>query len=91
MRLETDFPDHRNGRFSREPVPSHWPRNVRQLSLKGSALFGINEETGNLYWDGKLIQTTNRLGNFERGLGIALTSAIVVMAILDAAGFFFGR
>ena len=43
MRLETDFPDHRNGRFSREPVPSHWPRNIRQLSLKGSALFGINE------------------------------------------------
>jgi hypothetical protein len=61
------------------------------LSLKGSALFGINEETGNLYWDGKLIQTSNRLGNFERGLGIVLTTAIVVMAILDAAGFFFGR
>ncbi|WP_114431056.1 hypothetical protein [Phyllobacterium bourgognense] len=91
MRLETDFPDHRNGRFSREPAPSHWPRNVRQLSLKGSALFGIHEETGNLYWDGKLIQTSNRLGSFERGLGIVLTTAIVVMAILDAVGFVFGR
>jgi hypothetical protein len=91
MRLETDLSDIRNSRFSREPAPSHWPRGVRQLSTKGSDLFGIHEETGNLYWDGKLVQTTNRLGNFERGLAVMLAVAAVSMAMFDAIRFFLGH
>ncbi|ATU95563.1 hypothetical protein [Phyllobacterium zundukense] len=91
MRLESDLSDTRNGRFSRESVPPHWPREVKQLSLKGSALFGIHEETGNLYWDGKLVQTSNRLGNFERGLGMVLVASLVSLAIFDAIRFFLGH
>jgi hypothetical protein len=91
MRLETDLSDFRNSRFSREPAPSHWPRGVRQLSARGSDLFGVHEVTGNLYWDGKLVQTTNRLGNFERGLAIALAASLVSLAVLDAIRFFLGH
>ncbi len=91
MRLETDLSDFRNSRFSREPAPSHWPRGVRQLSAKGSDLFGVHEVTGNLYWDGKLVQTTNRLGYFERGLAIALAASLVSLAVLDAIRFFLGH
>jgi hypothetical protein len=91
MRLETDMSDIRNSRFSREPAPPHWPRNVRQLSAKGSDQFGIHEETGNLYWDGKLVQTTNRLGNFERGLVITLAVSMVSLAVFDAIRFFLGH
>ncbi|PSH61196.1 hypothetical protein CU102_27320 [Phyllobacterium brassicacearum] len=90
MRLETDLSEARNGRFSREPVPSHWPRGVKQLSIKGSALFGVHEETGNLYWDGKLVQTSNRLANFERGLGVVLVASMVSLAMFDAIRFFLG-
>ncbi len=91
MRLETDLPDIRNSRFSREPAPSHWPRGVRQLSMKGSALFGIHEETGNLYWDGKLVQTSNRLANFERGLAILIATSAASLAVFDAIRFFLGH
>lgn len=91
MRLESDLLDARNSRFSREPTPPHWPRGVRQLSTKGSDLFGIHEETGNLYWDGKLVQTTNRLGTFERALIIALTASLVSLAVFDATRFFLGQ
>ena len=54
-------------------------------------MFGVHEETGNLYWDGKLVQTTNRLGNFERGLAIALAASLVSLAVLDAIRFFLGH
>ena len=91
MRLETDFTDIRNSRFSSTPVPSHWPRGVRQLSLKGSALFGVHEDTGNLYWDGKLVQTANRLANFERGLAVILVASMLSLAVFDAIRFFLER
>jgi len=91
MRLETDFTDIRNSRFSSAAVPSHWPRGVRQLSIKGSALFGVHEDTGNLYWDGKIVQTSNRLANFERGLAVILVASMLSLAIFDAIRFFLER
>jgi len=33
--------------------PDNWPKDVRAISIDGVSLFGINEKTGRLYWDGK--------------------------------------
>ena len=91
MRLETDWSEARNGRFSREPTPRHWPQGVRQLSERGSSLFGIHEDTGNLYWDGKLVETRSRLARFERLLAVAAAGSLTIIALITVIHFFAGR
>jgi hypothetical protein len=51
-----------------DPPPADWPAGVRAISLQGLALFGINEATGQLYWDGRQVRTRGmiRLGTPER-------------------------
>src|SRR5215831_10063932 len=41
--------------------PDDWPQGVRAITQQGLVLFGINEATGQLYWDGSQVRTRNLL------------------------------
>jgi hypothetical protein len=53
--------------------PEGWPEGVRAISLEGLRLFGIDERTGKLYWDGEEIVTKVGLKTFERALALIAT------------------
>ena len=50
------------------PPPTHWPSNVRPISLEGVSFLGIEPDTNKLYWDGKeiVLRDTIRLDWPER-------------------------
>ncbi|MGO4513726.1 hypothetical protein CT676_43190 [Bradyrhizobium sp. MOS001] len=68
---DVDWEVVRKYRLSNERPPE-WPEDVYAISIKGSALLGIHERSGKLYWDGKEIVTRNaiRLGTLERWIAI---------------------
>ena len=69
--------------------PNDWPQGVRGISQEGLSLLGINEATGQLYWDGSQIRTRNmlRLGTPERWIaGFAAAGAFGTFAV-NAARF----
>ena len=50
--------DHiRRSAFASTNTPSHWPSDVRPISMEGLTLLGI-DRGNNLYWDGELIRTS---------------------------------
>jgi hypothetical protein len=77
----------RSKRFT-DDRPPEWPLGVRGISQQGLDFLGVNERTGELYWDGKqvLTRTKLRLGWFT-GLmaffiGIGALGAFLV-ALMD--------
>lgn len=69
-------------------TPSHWPREVRIVSLKAMALLGHDPRTNQLYWDGQPLVTEKRFATFERvlaGIGLAI-AAVGVFATVAQAG-----
>jgi hypothetical protein len=63
-----DWAHIRAHKLSDEPTPPGWPAGVRPISVEGLSLFGINEATGRLYWDGRQVRTRRviQLGKPER-------------------------
>lgn len=59
--------------------PEEWPKELRAISRNGLTLFGIHDETGNLYWDGKALETKKRL---------KLTWYELLLAAMAAVGTF---
>jgi hypothetical protein len=67
--------------------PDDWPEGVRGISQQGLSLLGINEATGQLYWDGKQVKTRGvfRLGTPERwiaGFAALGTCGMFAVALL---------
>jgi hypothetical protein len=64
--------------------PPEWPDGIRAISMKGLALFGL-DEAGQLYWDGNRVLVRRRvtLGWFERVLATAAALAAVASAAAD--------
>lgn len=53
MRDGTPLPD--------DATPPHWPRGVRLISIDAFGRMGVDENTGELYWDGKPVEMRRRL------------------------------
>jgi len=83
--------DWKNIRAQKIPTerPDDWPQGVRAITQQGLALFGINEATSQLYWDGSQVRTRNllRLGTPERWIaGFVAAGAFGTFAV-NAARF----
>ena len=80
---KTDWEKVRKWKIS-DDRPPEWPEGIRAISTQGLSLLGINEQTGELYWDGRKLVTerTITLGSFERLLaGLAAFATFGVFAI----------
>jgi hypothetical protein len=75
--------------MNKDRPPTGWPDSVLGISQEGLALFGINEKTGKLYWDGKEVVTRNtfRLDTFERWLASITLICVVVSASINVINF----
>jgi hypothetical protein len=51
-------------------TPTHWPREVRILSIDAMDALGHDPRTNQLYWDGQPLVTEKRFSNFERMLAV---------------------
>jgi hypothetical protein len=74
----------RQHRFAPDSPPPTWPRDVLPISTEGLVLFGIQEGTGELYWDGKPVQLQRKIrrGGLERiVIGVAALATIVLTSI----------
>jgi hypothetical protein len=71
--------------------PKDWPAGVVPISMEGLSLFGINEATGQLYWDGDKIETKFSLSARDRFLAIAVAASTASMAIVDLFRFAYGQ
>lgn len=86
MKNEIDWDLVRRSKFADANIPPDWPRDVRPISIKGLQLFGINGE-GRICWDGKPLQTVNKLGFFERVLATLVALGTISMAVFDILRF----
>ena len=68
--------------------PSHWPKDVRPISLKGLDLLGVDSD-GKFYWDGKLLETRShfRLTKVQATFAILAALATIIMAVVDLLRF----
>ncbi|RWE12439.1 MAG: hypothetical protein EOS61_14950 [Mesorhizobium sp.] len=76
--------------YSDSTPPSHWPKNVKRISMDGLDQIGIDPKTGEMYWDGQKLVTERKLANFERWLAFFATLATCVGAVVEvghAAGW----
>ena len=64
-------------------APSHWPENVRPITLGAMGMMGVDPATKRLYWDGKEIVVRERLslGLFERVLAVVVALAAIAGAV----------
>jgi hypothetical protein len=88
----TDWNNIRAHKISRER-PKDWPEGIRAISQEGLALFGIQEGTGQLYWDGKQVRTRTAflLGTPERWIaGFAAAGAFGTF-LVNLVRFIFER
>ncbi|WP_210482728.1 hypothetical protein [Microvirga antarctica] len=79
-----DWDKVRKFKFTTCTPPLHWPANVRGISQQGLSLLGINEKTGELYWDGirVVLRRPFELGTFERWVaGFTAAAAFGVFVI----------
>ncbi len=69
-------------------TPADWPDDVKPVNWQGINLLGVSQRSNDLFWDGKRVETTKRLANFERSIaGIGATAA-AILAIVDAGRAF---
>lgn len=67
--------------------PTDWPPNVRAISMDGVALFGVDERTRELYWDGQKLVTDRKISleGWTLALAVIATTATAVAAIWPIA------
>lgn len=73
--------------------PDDWPEHVRAISMKGLALFGVHDQTQEIYWDGNKLAVERKvsLEGWTLALAFIATGATVVAAVWPIAlhfGFF---
>lgn len=59
--------------------PDDWPKHVKAISIKGVGLFGIHEQNGSLYFDGKEVAIKKKL---------ELTWYELLIAVMTGVGTF---
>lgn len=64
--------------------PAHWPENVREISVNGLSLLGLDDE-GQIYLNGKRLYTEKRFANQERLIAWIATTSAVVAALATVA------
>lgn len=73
---------------SKTQTPSHWPEGVTGMNWDNLAKLVVHERTGDLYWDGKRVETKFKLGGKEAWLAWAVGIATASMGLFDAIRFF---
>ena len=73
---------HRN-KFADADAPHYWPSDVRPLSIDGTALFGISQRTGSMFWDGRKLVTENRLARQERVIAWIVAVSSGLLAVIE--------
>lgn len=71
--------------------PAHWPPGVKQMTWDVIDNLGYHEHTGDLYWDGKRVETTLRLGSREKLLALIVAISTASMATVDLLRFAWGK
>ncbi len=87
--VATDWERIRKQPFAEGKTPDDWPTEVRQISFQGLNLLGV-DRSGQLYWDGKRLQTVARLNWYERVLATIAALGTGSVALFDAIRFFDG-
>lgn len=83
-----DWDQIRKHKFAPDKPPADWPTGVQPISIDGVSLFGVHQTTGEVYWDGHRLETTTRLGTFERIIALLVAASTISMAVFDAIRFF---
>lgn len=80
---QLDWAKIRANAFADSDPPPNWPPHVNVISVKGLALFGLDDQH-RAYWDGKLIEVRSgiTLTRWQR-IGAVLT---VLAALIAASG-----
>jgi hypothetical protein len=65
---------------------SSWPPDVRAVTFDETGLLGIRDRDGQLFWNGKEIQTRRKvtLRGFELSLAVVAASATVVASTVSS-------
>lgn len=71
----SEWADLRARKYSKVAPPPDWPEGVRPISVEGVGLFGIDTD-GQLYWDGKRVETVSRLSLTRRQRIVAGAAAL---------------
>jgi hypothetical protein len=82
---EMDWASVRSERWAKAPPPPEWDAGVKPISLAGLSLFGIHQQSGNLYWDGKEIVVRRRFAlTWYQGLLATITAfSTLVLASVE--------
>jgi hypothetical protein len=83
--------DIRAKKMSYAKPPGDWPKGVTPISLEGLGLFGIDEKTGELHWDGARVETKFSLSARDRALAVIVALSTASMAIVDLLRFAYGQ
>jgi hypothetical protein len=84
--MTIDWDHQRRNKLYPGDAPADWPKGVKAISISGAGLFGIHEDTGEIYFDGKQILTKRpfELGWVERiiaGLAALATFGVFVLKL----------
>lgn len=95
-KVHVNWAQMREKRFANDvvpPRPDDWPATVNAVSIDGMSLFGIDQKTDELFWDGKRLITEKRFSDYERrlamiglliaGIGVAATVVQAVAAVIS--------
>ena len=88
----TDWTKIREHKLSPEK-PDGWPKDVRAISIEGLNLFGIDEKTGRLYWDGKevMVRSGFYLLPLERWIAIAAATGALGTFLVNLVRLLMGK
>lgn len=87
--MALDWEKIRQNKWASDTSPDGWPAGVRPISQTGLSLFGIDPATNDLFWDGRRVETTKRLANYERALA-TIGAAGAFLAGVHPFGHSFG-
>ncbi|MBB4347265.1 MULTISPECIES: hypothetical protein [Rhizobiaceae] len=90
-KIDMPWDNLRANKISDAKPPAEWPAGVVPISIDGLALFGVHEASGELYWDGKRVETRITLARREAILAFLVAAATISMAVFDAWRFFKGE
>lgn len=83
--MSINWNEKRTNMYSSERPPE-WPKDVRAISFNGIGFLGVNEKTGELYWDGRkvVVRQPVTLGGFERFLAACAAASAVGLLVIEA-------
>lgn len=91
VKMQMPWTNIKEHKISNAQPPEDWPKGVSPISQDGLALFGIHESTGDIYWDGKRVETKLTLGGKEAWLAWAVGISTVIMAFVEVLKLYLGQ